>query len=178
MNVRHLTTWEPVLTACQITQNKTPTCKEPSQAFIKKQIRLRHKTLEIKRFEIIAEMPQFVYAHLRAHRDPKAFTGTRRDDLQDKARDPNETVLGYFDVSAEDLLHMAEQRLCRKSHSKTVEVMTRIKGEVFTLEPDLARAMVARCVVEGWCREDRPCGFMRLDCYDRQRKMLTEGRHG
>lgn len=174
MQIRHLTTWATVLNACRITQNKPPTFKEPSAAFIKKQIRLRHKTLESKRYEIIAEMPHFVYIHLRAHRDPKAYTGTRRDDLQDKKRDPHEIVLGYFDVSAEDLLHMAEQRLCHKSHIKTNDTMAYIRGMVHTIEPDLAKAMVPRCVVEGWCRENRPCGFMNTGTYERQRKILLE----
>lgn len=173
MQIKHLTPWSTVLNACRITQNKPPTHKELSEEFIKKQIRLRHKTLELKRYEIIAEMPQFVYAHFRAHRSPSIFTGTRRDDLQDKPRDPNEIITAYMDVSAEDLLHMAEQRLCRKSHAKTREVMTDIVLKLKDVEPLLAKAMVPRCVVEGWCREDRCCGYIDTMGYMRARHALT-----
>ena len=167
--IRHITTWADVLVPCQITGNRIPTHKEPSVKFIKEQIIARHKTLEVKRYEVIIDMPHWMYPHFRAHREPLTFTGTRREDLQNKPRDPNEIITAYLNVSAEDLIHIANQRLCFKSHGDTIMKMADIKAQVATIEPLLTNMMVRQCVADGVCRERKSCGFTNTNRYKTER---------
>lgn len=63
-------------------------------------------------------------------------------------------------VNAQSLIDMAKLRLCHQAHQETIEVFKAVKKAVMSVDPDLAKMMVRKCVYRnGLCGEPRCCGF-------------------
>lgn len=72
-------------------------------------------------------------------------------------------------INAEAIINMSKKRLCAKASSETREIWDKVVEEVRKCDPDLANHCVKPCVYCGFCREAKPCGYMKTDAYERQR---------
>lgn len=75
-----------------------------------------------------------------------------------------------FIINAEALINMAHKRLCCKASVETSRIVQRICELVEECDSDLYLHFVKPCVACGVCRENKPCGFMSLPEYHRQRE--------
>lgn len=64
-------------------------------------------------------------------------------------------------INAQSLIDVSKLRLCDgQAHKETVEVFQVLKNEVESIDPDLSKMMVRKCVYRGGlCGEPRCCGF-------------------
>lgn len=65
----------------------------------------------------------------------------------------------YCEINAEALMNMAHKRLCTKASKETREIVTKICELVEEQDPDLFSWLVPSCVMYGFCRESKPCGY-------------------
>lgn len=62
-------------------------------------------------------------------------------------------------MNAEALMNYAHKRLCSKASKETREIFTKICELVEEQDPDLYPWLVPPCVMYGFCREHKPCGY-------------------
>lgn len=65
----------------------------------------------------------------------------------------------YCELNAEALINMAHKRLCTKASKETREIVSTICELVEEQDPDLFPWLVPPCVMYGFCREYKPCGY-------------------
>lgn len=73
-------------------------------------------------------------------------------------------------INAEAIITMSRKRLCAKASPETREIWGKVVEEVRKCDPDLANHCVKPCVYCGFCREAKPCGFMKTAEYERRRE--------
>lgn len=73
-------------------------------------------------------------------------------------------------INAEAIINMSRKRLCAKASAETREIWEKVVEEVRKCDQDLANHCAKPRVYCGFCRESKPCNFMRTDAYERQRE--------
>lgn len=73
-------------------------------------------------------------------------------------------------INAEAIITMSRKRLCAKASAETREIWGKVVEDVSECDPDLAKHCVKPCVYCGFCREAKPCGYMKTDAYKKQRE--------
>lgn len=73
-------------------------------------------------------------------------------------------------INAEAIINMSRKRLCAKASAETREIWGKVVEEVRKCDPDLANYCVKPCVYCGFCREAKPCGYMKTRIYEKQRE--------
>lgn len=73
-------------------------------------------------------------------------------------------------INAEAIITMSRKRLCAKASAETREIWGKVVEDVRQCDPDLAKHCVKPCVYCGFCREAKPCGYMKTDAYKKQRE--------
>lgn len=73
-------------------------------------------------------------------------------------------------INAEAIINMSRKRLCAKASSETREIWGKVVEDVRQCDPDLAKHCVKPCVHCGFCREAKPCGYIRTDAYKKERE--------
>lgn len=72
-------------------------------------------------------------------------------------------------VNAQSLIDMAKMRLCLQAHKETIRVFKALKEVVRTVDEDLARMMVVKCVYRGGiCGEPRCCGWNKTKAFQKE----------
>ena len=61
-------------------------------------------------------------------------------------------------MNAEELLTIANKRLCRQASAETRYVVQRICDQVTAAYPEFKGLLIPMCEQEGRCREMFPCG--------------------
>lgn len=73
-------------------------------------------------------------------------------------------------INAEAIMNMSAKRLCAKASKETREIWERTLELIEEVDPDLVRYCKKPCVLQGYCRESKPCGYMASDAYIFERK--------
>lgn len=73
-------------------------------------------------------------------------------------------------INAEAIINMSRKRLCAKASTETREIWETVIDKVSECDPDLAKHCVKPCVHCGFCREAKPCGYMKTHIYEKQRE--------
>ena len=73
-------------------------------------------------------------------------------------------------INAEAIITMSRKRLCAKASAETMEIWGKVVEDVRQCDPDLAKHCVKPCVYCGFCREAKPCGYMKTRIYEKQRE--------
>lgn len=68
-------------------------------------------------------------------------------------------------ANAEAIINISRKRLCYTASRDTREIWGYLVGQLYELDPDLAKHCVKPCVACGICRESKPCGFMNTTNY-------------
>lgn len=80
----------------------------------------------------------------------------------------------YCELNAEALMNMAHKRLCTKASKETREIVTAICELVEEQDPDLFNWLVPSCVMYGFCRESKPCGYYKTEKGKAERDNIIE----
>lgn len=135
----------------------------PTDDWLRKILRARHSPIRRLWFSFYLEIPSWVSVHLVRHVHAQPFVQSQRNDRQsayDRNKAPQDApVKMILDVNAEELINIANKRLCAKAAAETREVVTemcRLAAEAF---PAIKDELVPVCVRNGHrCYEMDACG--------------------
>ena len=73
-------------------------------------------------------------------------------------------------INAEAIMSMSAKRLCAKASKETREIWQQVIDEIEKVDADLVKFCKKPCVLQGYWRESKPCGYMASDAYIFERK--------
>lgn len=135
----------------------------PSSDWKHRILAARHSPIRYLRYSFLFEgIPSNTAVHFCRHVHAQAYCSSLRNDRQasmdgDAAR--RDTPINMIlDVNAEELMVMANKRLCAQSAEKTREIMHGMCKLAQRATPELEGLLVPMCEWCGVCREMHPCG--------------------
>lgn len=154
--------WAEVYRRALVTEGKDR-CQEPPLEWKKAILKARHSPIRYLRFSFLLEnIPSWVSVHLVRHVHAQPYVRSQRNDRQDeydRTKAPQDApVTMIWDMSAEELMVVANKRLCGKASFKTRMVVFEICRQVIKLCPEFDGLLVPMCEYTGECKEMRPCG--------------------
>lgn len=120
----------------------------------------RHSPIRVLNFMFRLEVPYWVSVHLCRHIHSQPFVRSQRNDRQsdyDRKKAPQDapvTMLWY--MNAEELMVIANKRLCKQASTETQEVVKMMCKEVLKVCPEFEGLLVPMCRY-GKCHEMFPC---------------------
>lgn len=122
----------------------------------------KHSPIRYLNFSFYIELPYWVSVHLVRHVHAQPYVKSQRNDRQsdyDRTKAPqDETVCMIWDMNAEELITIANKRLCNQASAETREVVWMMCDEVLKTNPEFVGQLVPLCVREHGCYEMFPCG--------------------
>lgn len=139
---------------------KTP----PTMKWKKSVLEARHSPIRRLRFSfLIEELPSWVSVHLCRHIHAQPYVRSQRNDHQAKydrnSAPQNAPVSMIWDMNAEELMAIANKRLCAKASAETQAVVWQMCQQVICVCPEFEGLLVPMCEYHGGiCHEMVPCG--------------------
>ena len=157
-----LGTWKGIKNACRTTINKNESDIEPTTEWKRKILEARHSPIRVLNFVFKLEIPYWVSVHLCRHIHAQPFVKSQRNDRQtnyDRNSAPqNEMVTMLWYMNAEELMIIANKRLCNQASEETRDVVRAMCKEVAQVCPEFYDVLVPMCVHNGGvCHEMFPC---------------------
>ena len=134
----------------------------PTEEWKHKILEARHSPIRYLRFSFYMEdVPSWVSVHLARHVHAQPYIKSQRNDRQSEydrnsARQDTPVCLIY-DVNAEELMTIANKRLCNLASKETRELVQMMCDEVIRVCPEFKPFLVPSCVYNGECHEMYPC---------------------
>lgn len=142
----------------------TGTIGEPSPEWKRKILRARHSPIRYLRYGFLIEgIPSNTATHLCRHVHAQPYVSSLRNDRQDEMdgdsarRDTPVNMI--LDVNAEELMTIANKRLCRKAEERTRNVVMRMCELAANATPEIEGFLVPMCEYVHGCYEFDPCGM-------------------
>lgn len=138
--------------------------KLATEKFKKDMLRARHSPIrELKFVFRITDLPYWVSVHLCRHIHAQPYVKTQRNDRQndyDRTKAPQDSPVDMmWSVNGEELITIANKRLCNLASKETTELVRMICKEVIRVCPEFKDELVPMCVRNGGvCYEMFPCG--------------------
>jgi hypothetical protein len=135
----------------------------PASEWRYKLLRARHSPIRYLRYSFMLEgVPGTVATHLARHVHAQPYISSLRNDRQnimDGDLAPRNTPVNMiYDVNAEELMNIANKRLCNKAAKKTREVVAEMCRLAIEVTPELEDLLVSMCeYLGGNCPEMKPC---------------------
>lgn len=156
--------WFEVSRRALITMGKKP-ARTPPVEWRQKILEARHSPIRRLMYSfLIEDIPSNTATHLCRHVHAQPYVGSLRNDRQTMmdgdAAPRNTPVDMILDVNAEELMTIANKRLCGQAAEKTREAVARMCTAVQAAEPELEwhKRLVPMCVYHGGvCHEMKPC---------------------
>lgn len=125
-------------------------------------LRARHSPIRYMRFSFLLEdIPSYVSVHLVRHVHAQPYVKSQRNDRQqdyDRTKAPQDAPVNMiWDMNAEELMVIANKRLCNLADPFTRTVVCLLCSEVVNVCPEFAPHLVPMCVYLGGCKEMNPC---------------------
>ena len=123
----------------------------------------RHSPIRYLRFSFyLEEIPSWVATHLARHGHAQPYIRSQRNDRQneyDRNKAPQDTPVDMiWDVNGEEMLVIANKRLCKQASEETRAVVAECCRLVINAQPVFKRHLVPMCVYHGGvCHEMHPC---------------------
>lgn len=164
--LKHPTTEDWILARkCTLTTVSKDSDKEPSMEWKKKLLMARHSPIRTLQFCFkLVDIPYWVSVHLVRHVHAVPFVSTQRNDRQDKydrgkaPQDQPVTMCWY--MNAEELMTIANKRLCGQASAETRELVNEICSKVIELNPEFDGVLEPMCFYRGGrCDEFNCCGL-------------------
>lgn len=135
----------------------------PDMGWKKSILKARHSPIRRLMFSFYLEVPYWVSVHLCRHIHSQPYVRSQRNDRQsdyDRTKAPqNEPVSIIWDMNAEELMVIANKRLCMQAAAETREVVQEMCRLVVEKLPEFADVLVPMCEYHGGkCHEMKPCG--------------------
>ena len=135
----------------------------PDEAWKHKILEARHSPIRRLHFSFLLEdLPYWVSVHLVRHVHAQPYVRSQRNDRQSQY-DRNEApqsapVSMIWDMNAEELMVIANKRLCNQASKETQEVVRKMCGLVLEKYPEFHGLLVPNCVYNGGvCHEMYGC---------------------
>lgn len=136
---------------------KTP----PTDEWKRDILRARHSPIRRLQFSFYIECPYWVSVHLCRHIHAQPYVKSQRNDRQneyDRNSAPQDaTVCMIWDMNAEELMVIANKRLCKQASEETREVVQQMCDLVTAEMPEFKGLLVPNCEYNGRCHEMKPC---------------------
>ena len=155
--------WILAESIARMTQNLPQKDTPPSDSWKRRILMARHSPIRELRFGILlVDIPTWVATHLVRHVHAQPYVSSQRNDRQDEydrnAARQDAPVNMYWTMNAEELMIIANKRLCEKASEETREVVKEICRQVVELCPEFSEVLVPMCVYHGGaCHEMQPC---------------------
>lgn len=149
---------------CTLVTVGKETDKLPTENFKKEILRARHSPIRELRFVFyLTDIPCWVSVHLCRHVHAQPYVKTQRNDRQsgyDRTKAPQDAPVDMmWSMNAEELITIANKRLCNLASKETRDLVRMICKEVVNLCPEFKDELVPMCVRNGGvCYEIFPCG--------------------
>lgn len=151
--------------ACRVTAGKPEKpVSPPSTKLISDMLRARHSPIRVLNFAFLIEnIPSNTATHFARHVHAQPFISSLRNDRQSvmdgDAAPRNTPVDMILYCNAEELMAIANKRLCAKAAENTQRIMKQICAEAAHVCPEIAPFLAPMCVYHGGvCHEPEPCG--------------------
>lgn len=124
----------------------------------------RHSPIRRLRFSFLIEaLPSWVSVHLCRHVHAQPYVKSQRNDRQsnyDRNKAPQDSPVNMiWDMNGEELLIIANKRLCAQASAETQAVVWQMCQQVITFCPEFEPFLVPMCEYHGGvCHEMKPCG--------------------
>jgi thymidylate synthase ThyX len=147
----------------------------PDFEWKRKILRARHSPIRELRFAFELEnIPYWVSVHLCRHVHAQPYVRTQRNDRQDKYdrnKAPQDApVTMIWTMNAEELMTIANKRLCSLASADTRKVVKMMCSLVIDVLPEFRGLLVPACSYNGVCHEMFPCEkskrLIRAECAD------------
>ena len=164
------TDWTLVESIARMTSNLPVKGTPPTDSWKRRILIARHSPIRELRFGIMLEgIPTWVATHLVRHVHAQPYVSSQRNDRQDKydrnAARQDAPVNMYWTMNAEELMIVANKRLCEKASEETRNVVKEICRQVVELCPEFSEVLVPMCVYHGGvCHEMKPCNKGKMGC--------------
>ena len=141
-----------------------------------KMLKCQHSPIRTLMFTIhLIDVPYWVSVHLVRHKFGvehyvKSQRNDRQSDYDRNSAPQNAPVTHVLDINAQELIYMAQKRLCSKAAKETKEAMQAIVDEVLIYCPEFKPFLVPQCAHLGKCPEFHGCGM----CKDNERMTANE----
>jgi hypothetical protein len=144
-----------------VTVNKTA-ITPPDLEWKHKILRAKHSPIRVLEFAFDIELPYWVSVHLARHVHAQPFIRTQRNDRQneyDRRKAPQDApVRMIFFANAEELMTIAQKRLCKQASEETRKAVQMMCDLVLEKMPEFDGLFAPPCVRYGRCDEMFPCG--------------------
>lgn len=157
--------WRLVKRATLETVGLTPKTP-PSREWMEQLLRARHSPIRILQFVFeLRDIPYWVSVHLCRHVHATPFVRSQRNDRQnkyDRNKAPQDTPVNMmWTMNAEELMVIANKRLCSQASKETREVVAEMCRQVEAHCPEFKGLLVPACEYNGVCHEmNGGCGKM------------------
>lgn len=137
---------------------KTP----PTYDWKYKILRARHSPIRRLRFSVLLEdIPNWVAVHLVRHIHAQPYVKSQRNDRQsnyNRTKAPQDAPVNMiWDFNGEELMNIANKRLCNQASAETRQVVKAICEEVIKTDSVWTNFLVPMCKYVGECKEMFPC---------------------
>lgn len=135
----------------------------PTDEWKKAILKARHSPIRYLQFSFLLEdIPNWVAVHLVRHVHSQSYVKSQRNDRQseyDRNKAPQDApVTMIWDVNGEELMVIANKRLCNQAAEETRILVGGICDKVLETNPEFAEFLVPMCRYTGECKEMYPCG--------------------
>ena len=135
----------------------------PDEAWKRKILAARHSPIRRLHFAFLLQnVPSWVSVHLCRHVHAQPYVRSQRNDRQnayDRNKAPQDApVTMIWDINAEELMVIANKRLCKQASEETRWVVRMMCRTVLDKCPEFKGLLVPMCVYHGGvCHEMNPC---------------------
>lgn len=134
----------------------------PTDEWKRRMLEARHSPIRYLRFSFRLEIPYWVSVHLVRHTHAQPYVRSQRNDRQtmyERNKAPQDAPVSMiWDMNAEELLVIANKRLCKQASAETQEVVKMMCDEVRKANPEFEGLLVPMCQYHGGkCHEMYPC---------------------
>lgn len=127
--------------------------KEPDFEWKRKILAARHSPIRKLQFSFYIECPYWVSVHLCRHIHAQPYVKSQRNDRQsdyDRTKAPQDAIVCMiWDMNAEELITIANKRLCKQASAETREVVQNMCDLVVEQLPEFKYELVPNCVRNG-----------------------------
>jgi thymidylate synthase ThyX len=126
----------------------------PTEKFKRDLLRARHSPIrELKFVFLLTNVPYYVSTHLCRHIHAQPYVKTQRNDRQDKydrKKAPQDAPVNMmWSIGGEELINIANKRLCMQASEETREVVRMMCDKVIEVCPEFKDELVPMCVRNG-----------------------------
>ena len=155
--------WMEVKRRALITVGLNPV-SSPSLEWKRKILYARHSPIRYLRFSfLIEDLPSWVAVHLARHVHAQPYVRSQRNDRQnmyDRNTAPQNTPVSMiYDVNGEEIMTIANKRLCKLASPETQEVVQKMCDAVIEVCPEYDFLLVPMGVQQRACHEMNSCGW-------------------